>query len=357
MGLFKKLFGEQNQEKRAIPSQQSSSDLKGLLKKIISESDDDKLFYLKRDVADLGKRAIIPLVDYLKSDSADWRKAAAEGIEGLARDGGMNGLEAVILNAPDPLIQTLKDDSPAVRKAAVNALRQTLSQYYNRTKHMDMLNSRLRTLVCNIFKPLVSILDDGSIDVRLAAADVMHSYSGSKHKNVDGFAWGDEDGAKRAREIFIECLNHESADVRKFAAKKLRYDEDENIEKKAKEEIKGQLLQALEDGDEDIRVRAAIGLGELGDKRAVEPLIQILKDKRKGGRVGAAINLGTIGDKEAVESLIQIMKDKNEDKHIRCCAARSLGKIGDAGAMESLIQASNDENVREAAEEALEKIK
>jgi len=58
-----------------------------------------------------------------------------------------------------------------------------------------------------------------------------------------------------------------------------------------------------------------------------------------------------------VESLIQIVKDKNEDKHIRCCAARSLGKIGDAGAMESLIQASNDENVREAAEEALEKIK
>lgn len=64
------------------------------------------------------------------------------------------------------------------------------------------------------------------------------------------------------------------------------------------------LLQDLKDDNIDIRKRAAISLGYIGDPRAVEPLIQALKDKDKDVRERAAMALGEIGDPRAVEPLI-----------------------------------------------------
>ena len=52
------------------------------------------------------------------------------------------------------------------------------------------------------------------------------------------------------------------------------------------------------------RRAAAEALGQLGDKRAVEPLIAALQDDVENVRQAAAEALGQLGDERAVEPLI-----------------------------------------------------
>ncbi len=257
MGIFDKIFGKKNREpevkdiskekekvkkKRIVEpnvvkkTTGSNDNIHILLERIIAEP--SNRYELKLEVGKLGRPAIKSLLNSLRADSVKLREVSAIGIEGIADNGKMLDLESVILEAIDPLIQTLKDNSPTVRKAAVGALRKIILGYYVDTKYMDMGNPRLRNLVCEIINPIVSMLDDESIDVRLATAGVLCQYSGIE--NVDGFTWGDNESADRARKILIAALDHESVEVRKFAAKEFLYDPrvDENVRKKAEKVLK-----------------------------------------------------------------------------------------------------------------------
>lgn len=153
------------------------------------------------------------------------------------------------------------------------------------------------------------------------------------------------------------------------------------------DEVPALIIVLKEDKDEDIRKSAAYVLGEIGDKRAVEPLIYTLKDKSKWDRgsvsaarvrASAAAALGKIGDKRAVEPLIDAVNNdegvsrsaaralgnldvddkrvvelvellikalSDKDSNIRESAAAALGEIGDKRAVEPLIDALNDENL------------
>lgn len=117
------------------------------------------------------------------------------------------------------------------------------------------------------------------------------------------------------------------------------------------------LITTLKTEDEYLRERAAEALGEIGDARAVEPLIGALNDKDEGVRSSAAEALGKIGDVRAVEPLINALKD--EDWYARCNVAEALGEIGDKRAIEPLTAALNDKDgyVRSSAETALKKIR
>ncbi len=116
------------------------------------------------------------------------------------------------------------------------------------------------------------------------------------------------------------------------------------------------LIRALRDDNRDVRLAAAMALGELRDRRAFEPLIVILKDEDWAMRHGAARALGNLGDPGAVELLIATLKDK--DENVRGAAAYALGELGDARAVEPLIAALKDEGggVRYDAAEALGKL-
>jgi HEAT repeat protein len=100
-------------------------------------------------------------------------------------------------------------------------------------------------------------------------------------------------------------------------------------------------------------VRAAVV--ELGTP-AVPPLIQALRDGNSDVRWAACEALGAIGDRQAVPPLIQALRDGNSD--VRAAACRALVKIG-APAVPHLIQALGDGNsdVREAALQAVKQIK
>ncbi len=160
-----------------------------------------------------------------------------------------------------------------------------------------------------------------------------------------------------------------------------------NIEKlKAKRDVEG-LISALNyRRDHDVRIEAAIALGEIRDERAVEPLIEALKaDWILVAK--AAWALGEIGDVRAVEPLIPALEGelsteatlpakgalikiggaavtgliqalKNEDSNVRERAAEVLGEIGDKRAVEPLAEALQDWDpaVSGAAAEALEGI-
>ena len=75
-------------------------------------------------------------------------------------------------------------------------------------------------------------------------------------------------------------------------------------------------------------------MGELGDKRAVEPLIDALADSSSEVRKNAARALGELGDKRAVEPLIDALADS--ESHVREDAAEALGELGDKRAIKPL---------------------
>ena len=119
------------------------------------------------------------------------------------------------------------------------------------------------------------------------------------------------------------------------------------------------LIAALRGGKGDVsreialHEAAAQALGAIGDPRAVEPLAAALQ---AGGVSEIAVALGEIGDSRAVPSLIAALETKGF--FVMTDAARALGKIGDPRAVEPLISALNDNHgdVRSSAADALGKI-
>jgi HEAT repeat protein len=108
------------------------------------------------------------------------------------------------------------------------------------------------------------------------------------------------------------------------------------------------LIQALGDGDSDVRAAACWALGEIGDRQAVPPLIQALGDGDGYVRAAACRALGEIGDRQAVPPLIQALRDGDSD--VRAAACEALGAIGDGQAVPALsVWAHAGERVAQAA--------
>ena len=116
------------------------------------------------------------------------------------------------------------------------------------------------------------------------------------------------------------------------------------------------LITALKDENVDIRKAVAAALGEPKDPRAVDPLITTLKDEDEVVRGVVAAALGEIKDPRAVEPLIATLKDK--EFIVQGKVAQSLGEIQDSRAIEPLIETLKSEStfVQKSAVEALKKI-
>ena len=99
---------------------------------------------------------------------------------------------------------------------------------------------------------------------------------------------------------------------------------------------------------EDVRWKAALALGEIGDLRALEPLIALLGDRDHYVQSRAATALGMLGQ-EAVPALIRELREG--DGGHRWGAAIALGRIRDPRAIAPLVNALGDkyENVRSEA--------
>ena len=82
-------------------------------------------------------------------------------------------------------------------------------------------------------------------------------------------------------------------------------------------------------------------LGEIGDKKAVEPLIKLASKHTEDFITCEAVRaLGDIGSCKAVEALIAILEDDKTEAcpHLRLRACQALGKLRDPRAIEPLIR-------------------
>lgn len=100
------------------------------------------------------------------------------------------------------------------------------------------------------------------------------------------------------------------------------------------------LLDRLADRSERVQAAAVEALSKIGET-AVEPLISALANENKFVRFRAALALGQIGDRRAVKPLINALRD--DIGIVRDGAVRALGKIRDPIAIEPLIEISDRE--------------
>jgi hypothetical protein len=87
-------------------------------------------------------------------------------------------------------------------------------------------------------------------------------------------------------------------------------------------------IALLKDPDKTVRAGAATELGldlEADDSRTIGALIACLKDPEPSMRRWSATALGQLGDKRAVEPLTLLLED--EDEHLRDAATAALAKI------------------------------
>lgn len=106
------------------------------------------------------------------------------------------------------------------------------------------------------------------------------------------------------------------------------------------------LIRYLDSKNPLIRRLTASILGERREKDAVFPLIEKLKDNDIGVILSAIIALGDIGDKKATEPLTKMLKDESPFFYfIRLNTADTLAKIGDRRAVPQLIEAIKEDDL------------
>lgn len=119
------------------------------------------------------------------------------------------------------------------------------------------------------------------------------------------------------------------------------------------------LLAELKNSDWCARMGAAFVLGIMKEPRAVQPLIDILEMDNEGtqDKENAAVALGAIGDRRAINTLITTLQNNKKDS-VRSAAAMALDLRRCPSAVEPLINALNDQNqeVRNNAATALKNI-
>jgi HEAT repeat protein len=115
------------------------------------------------------------------------------------------------------------------------------------------------------------------------------------------------------------------------------------------------LIERLSDPDGDIRMRVAVALGKIGDRRAAPALVRAASGDDLPLRRVAILALGELD--AGLDVLADALHDP--DPAVRIRAAIAFGETHDVVAVTPLTQALEDENpgVRHHVREALEKIR
>ena len=111
------------------------------------------------------------------------------------------------------------------------------------------------------------------------------------------------------------------------------------------------LLDFLRGADTDLRIQAALALGEQNNQAAVPELINALNDQDDNVRFHAIEALGKLKAEDAVKPLLSIAESQNF--FLAFPALEALGKIGGAGITERVLKLADDTDIGEAAVETL----
>lgn len=246
-----------------------------------------------------------------------------------------------------PLVQLLKDEDAAVRKAGAIALEQmagvldvaaasALVQDLHERKdeeHREVI-VRLLGVIPNAIQPLTAMLKHQDEAARLTAAAILEHLLDPRSAEALVDAMAD----RVLQDIAVRTLKKLSA---------IRACIDEAFDR----------LRSIEEPGEREQVRMEVVQELLAIGRpSVEILIEYLRDDEWIVREAAADLLGKIGDVRAVEGLIERLR-ADKDTGVKELAIKALGLIGDARPVELLIEAIPVRPLRIFAVEALAKVK
>lgn len=99
------------------------------------------------------------------------------------------------------------------------------------------------------------------------------------------------------------------------------------------------LIELLNNKDSELRRRAALALGEIGDTRAIDALLLALNDEASNVREYAFKAIGSIGDEKTVEPLIGFLY--SDDRKTQNLAAEALVTTGELS-IEPLVKLLNE---------------
>ena len=295
------LFGPPNVEKM-----KAKQDVRGLIRALGYKKDVGVRTAAVKALVELGEPAVQPLIAALKGENKDVRQAA---VEALAK----NGEPAV-----EPLITALKDYS--VREAAAEVLGKI-----------------------------------GEPAVERAVERLMVEFTGDDDDVREDAAKALVELGEPAVEPLIAALSDKSLSARRVAGEfwVMVLAGTEEVVPHCPD-LCARLTDVLRDKGVNTRGAAAGALGEIGDKRAIEPLTAALKDENLSVRWTAAGALFALKDPRALEPLATL---KDEDLLVQGCGL-ALKFVGDARTVKPLIAkyVDKEDDVRLAATEVLAKL-
>jgi HEAT repeat protein len=300
----------------------------------------------------LGTPAIPPLRCALQDADNEIRQSVAQKI-------GSNGAPFTYFL----LIDALHDSYYRVRETAIEAIAQIGSPMLApvlaaiEDPEWRVREAAVATLgrIGNVraIPPLTAALRDNDKDVRRAAAEALDRFEDlGAVQDAGADYWIAKQNWETCAEIgldavlpLIAILSDKDQEIRHRAALALGKIGDRGAALS--------LVSALRDSASYVREAVAEALGDLEDPSAVEPLIGVLRDDTWSARRAAVKALGAIGDDRAVPSLIEALRD--EDKFVRESAAVALGRLDNIHAVEPLIAClkDKDKDVRRAVAQSL----
>jgi len=247
----------------------------------LEEPDSGMRVYAARALGQLGSlNAVVALMNALGDESADVRAVA---VEALGDIGGMDALKGTLA--------ALDDAHGMVRRTSI----ETLARFGDNP---------------TVVATLIRMLGDESDYLCEAAAKSLGQIG---LPSVAALLNVVNTGERTARWWAITALGY-SRDAHAIAP----------------------LVEALNDTDPELRARAAQALGRIGDTGAFEPVLSVLEDPDFGVLFSAVRALGELGDPRAFDVLITYL---GGDDELASQAAVGLGKLGDARAVGPLLDA------------------
>jgi len=362
---------------------------------------------------EIGAPAVPPLIDALRDEDPDVRRAAAEALGQIAarqadaavgaraaeplgvllrqdphaRQAAAGVLGRIGAPAVRPLIAALEQEGgdEQVRDAATGALAQigppAVEALIAALGHKQARTAAARALgqigaqqpdpaaLARAVKPLTAALRDSAYWHRLAAAEALGAITARqtdptlRSQAVNGLTTALEDAHPQVREAArdaLEGLGWEPDAGTAGAAYWITRREWERCVQLGAPAVPP-LITVLQDREAAIRAAAAGALVQIGAP-AVEPLSRALQNRDAALRCTAVELLGQIGARQtgaalrtrAAEPLIGALRDG--DVAVRRAAANALGQAGDAQALDPLISTLQDRDVRELAVAALGEI-
>lgn len=123
----------------------------------------------------------------------------------------------------------------------------------------------------------------------------------------------------------------------------------------------GYLLQAANDPDSAVRLKAIDVLGQMRAKDAVSPLVQqlFMRGTDEVTKQHILVALGRIGDSRATKPILDFLA-RDGDRRVRGNAIFALGDIGDEtalGPLGRIAEETDDATLRSVAQAAMRKIR